>query len=875
MIRAEYLRFLQTLAGETSSENVRKLSNLVLHHLDTLTPLSTAQGHRVKKVVVLAQQGWSTVNADIQPIPDQVPERTAPISQLKSLSVGPFRGFAKQEVFDLSSHLVLIYGPNGSGKSSFCEALEYGLLGSVTEAENKRFRDQRDYLKNAHTNTFEVPVIIGTDSQAQVVPVSANDALYRFCFVEKNRIDSFSRIAAQAPAKQTELISTLFGLDSFNSFVRDFTREIDGKYIDLFGVKATELVQKRQVLAGSQKQLTDNTEELIRLNKEELQLARQYRVGVTFAQMVEELTGSEDNPGIIQNLETELQQPLATKSGLTIAALQVLEQAIRANLTDLDTKQQELTTASQQVAFKQLYDAVTQVQTNSPELCPACKTPLNQVAVNPYINANEELQKLQHLGELQQTVQRLNETIIQSLFEISQIVNTCCSYYPLDNKLLDYRVVPATKATIDWWESLLQPLHGGLTPWQYLEAQVRKLEGADRAIDQTASLRATKQANLDQLREVSRQITILQTRRQTAQHAITKAKQSITEFDTENAQLIADADAEKTIVARNQAIADAYVTFVDQLNNYKNSLPAQLVMDLGEKIVTLYNAFNRNDLFDEQLASVRLPLEQNQRLEISFQGDPETFFDALHVLSEGHIRCIGLAILLAKNLKMDCPIMIFDDPVNAIDDDHREAIRRTLFEDAFFADKQIIITCHGEEFFKDIQNLLSVERVSQSQAFTFLPRLHERHIRVDFNCAPRNYIVSAKTHFGQNEIRDALGKSRQALESLAKDKVWRYVNRFGDGNLSIKLRSATASIELRNLIEQLKSKISKADFGDPNKGRVLTSIETLLGLGGNGDSREWRYLNKGIHEETDRAEFDRYTVGEILTALEQLDIELG
>ncbi|MGF3860388.1 AAA family ATPase [Salmonella enterica] len=39
---------------------------------------------------------------------------------------------------------MLIYGPNGTGKSSFCEALEYTLLGNVAEAESKRFRNQNE-----------------------------------------------------------------------------------------------------------------------------------------------------------------------------------------------------------------------------------------------------------------------------------------------------------------------------------------------------------------------------------------------------------------------------------------------------------------------------------------------------------------------------------------------------------------------------------------------------------------------------------------------------------------------------------------------------------------------------------------------------------
>ena len=51
--------------------------------------------------------------------------------------------------------------------------------------------------------------------------------------------------------------------------------------------------------------------------------------------------------------------------------------------------------------------------------------------------------------------------------------------------------------------------------------------------------------------------------------------------------------------------------------------------------------------------------------------------------------------------------------------------------------------------------------------------------------------------------------------------------------------------------------------------KVLDPIEILLGL--TGESREWRYLNKGTHEESDRAEFDRQTVEQILTSLESLD----
>ncbi len=102
MIRSEYLGFLKTLTGEDVSADVRKIANLVLNYLDTLIPLSTSQGQRIKKIASLSKANWGTISADIQSTPQQATAQTCPFMQLKSISVGPFRGFAKQENFDLA-----------------------------------------------------------------------------------------------------------------------------------------------------------------------------------------------------------------------------------------------------------------------------------------------------------------------------------------------------------------------------------------------------------------------------------------------------------------------------------------------------------------------------------------------------------------------------------------------------------------------------------------------------------------------------------------------------------------------------------------------------------------------------------------------------
>ena len=118
------------------------------------------------------------------------------LRRLGSLTVGPFRGFQRAQEFDVSNQAVLLYGPNGSGKSSFCEALEYGLLGEVNDCSAKRMQPA-EYLKNARIKTFEIPKLTAQYENGDVKKrLSPTITLIGFCFVEKNRFDDFSRIAS-------------------------------------------------------------------------------------------------------------------------------------------------------------------------------------------------------------------------------------------------------------------------------------------------------------------------------------------------------------------------------------------------------------------------------------------------------------------------------------------------------------------------------------------------------------------------------------------------------------------------------------------------------------------------------------------------------
>lgn len=874
MILAEYRRFLATLEPDDVTANEAKVANLILEHIDTLRPLTTARGQRAKKTASLAQSNWDMLASEIDAKADDQGSGDTDICRLTSLTVGPFRGFCSQEVFDLNGRHVLIYGPNGTGKSSFCEALEYSLLGNVADAESKRFRNQNDYFRNIHKNTYAKPLLSAIDHNGEPVAMQANEALYRFCFIEKNRIDGFARIAAQTPARQGELVSILFGLEDFANFVGNFTREFDDRHIDLTGKKAAELQKLRQELASSEAVIKDGPETLKSIEADETKIAASYKESCTYQEVSDELLGtSETDKGLIAKLDKELSNSVPQKTGLTVADFEQLNSKIEEEDHTYTEKAMEFAKAGSDISYMKLYEAITDLSEGDFSECPACKTPADKWARNPIDVASEESERLRALAALQAELKEAEKGRDDTVDELKRLVTDCGKSVNNHTWLQMTKHSSTENENVSWWRSLHDQQQNGQSVWNDILKAVTGCEQGDKDIVALEQDRSTKRELLTTLRGIETQITTLRERRRNAQQSIDKAQSIIQSFEKDNAELIKQVEDEKALIARNQEIATAYASLMAKLIAYKDKLPSRLVSDLSTMVVQLYNAFNTGDPEQEKLHSIALPLDQNDKMTICFNADTNKPHDALLVLSEGHIRCLGLAILAAKNLKEACPFLIFDDPVNAIDNEHREAIRRVFFEGDLFADKQIVLACHGEEFFKDIQNLLPQEAAKETKRFSFLPKLGDGELRIDHGSTHRNYIIASRDHFDRGEVRDSLAKSRRALETLTKDKLWRLLSKFGDSNLSIKMRFANAPIELRNLAEQLRKGFNKEACSLPEKTNILEAIDSLLGI--SGESREWRYLNKGTHEESDREEFDRLVVGKILEQLEKIDAAVG
>jgi len=857
-------------------DDVKRLAALVLQSFEKVMATSRQRSQRSAALVELVRAQLATTAAEMPSTEVEDSNDAWPWAKLHHLTLGPFRGFRTAEPFDLSKQVTLIYGPNGSGKTSLCEGLEYALLGEVQEAGTKRIA-ANTYLANVHDGRFAPPVLTATDHCGRQIDVNASSDLYRFCFLEKNRIDAFSRLAARPAAQRAELIATLFGMGQFNDFVSHFNESIDGQLVldDVFQV---ELTAKRNALAVDQEVVASAAESLLALAGEEVALASEYAPNLSFMELKATI-GSAELPGRMQELDRILEVAPQGLYGVTRQTFLAQLGAAREAGERLDHVAAELLAMSDQVSFKALYSSVLALREVVGNQCPACDTPLGGVggtATDPYLKAENGLKMLGQLGDLQDQRRAAEALLGEAARALRQAVASIAAFLVAraeEATLVGRWASRLPKEPKDrWWESMQQqqPAADAEVPsLQEVVSVIDRMVAHDVRAEQLRQDRRRHVAERDRLREFQLRVQAQDIKRQQVVQGIGAARCRISAFDEANADLISQVAQERLDIARDAPFKVAYDRFLEELRVYRDQLPAQLLSGLNDVARDLYNSFNRNDRDEDKLSSLHLPLLGSGKIELSFRGSPGIRMDALHVLSEGHIRCLGLAILMAKARSIGCPVIIFDDAINAIDHDHRGGIREAIFEADDFAQTQLILTCHSNEFIKDIQQHLPAARRSSCQVYLLRHHGGDYQPRVSGNISTASYIGRARAARELLNDREALAASRQALEMLS-EKTWRWLGSHGYGLLSLQLAGAGAAPNLRNLCEALVKRLGELQaFQHANKEQLMADYRTILGIPA--DNLIWGYLNKGTHEEADRDDFDGELVEAVVQTLERLD----
>ena len=868
---AEFKRFLAKSAP-TLSEHEKKLSNLMLEGFDELAAVGTAGGRRGKVLAKLIIEKGGAAPPALEIEADKANANESEIVRLTKVTVEHFRGFSDRQAFEFKNPYTFVYGPNGTGKSSLCEALEYGLLGSIHEADSKRI-PVSDYIRNATSRKSTKPVLYGDTAKEKGIEVKADPRSFEFCFIEKNRIDGFARVAANTPAAQQARLAALFGLEEFNAFATQFNESLD-PYLDCVGKKGKDLADRAKGIAGHKAILEGLPVKAKAAETRGTALLAKYPECKGLEEIKSALTGPEGNGGKQKANNTEIGRLQNLKTAADPGTDGILAEAngLLRLIAEKAELQEFLNQYKEQLSLRDLYGAILGNRERFGNECPACASELYRdgrlaVPVDPYGNAEEKLKEFDAALRAEGRIKEIREALSfgwrDLLSKIAKLPASAAAVVFVgapevslfSAEASDTKDAPGIETflrAVPAKRELLQALkdatatHNGKV--EQSKAAIKKLEDDNLAISK----------DLEEIVAIS---TLVAANAKSE----TEATQAIEKFNRENEELIREAEAEKPGVARNLSYSRAYVSLRGKLLAYNAGLPLALAADLNEKTLKFYNEINKNDHPSDRLKSLRLPTAVGERIEIEFENGDRC--DALQVLSEGHIRCLGLAILLAKIIRDGLPFLIFDDVVNSIDDEHRGAIIDLILNPEEVGKRQLIVTTHGEDFVKRLENAVPLKKYNDTVTrIDFLVPLAAKKITVKLD-SPRHYLTVAVRSCEEGRTRDSLSYVRKSFEEEL-NRLWRKIaNKKLSAQISVGMRGP-GDPDLMSLATGLHQFLGRKDVTVFQE--AVPHLGEMLGYGEK-HKVEWNYLNKGTHEEDRAEEFDAVIVRRMLETVIKLD----
>ncbi|EKS07378.1 AAA family ATPase [Leptospira santarosai] len=872
--KSYFKRFINS-KWQSFSEYEKKLVKIIYSEINKVKDAGSASGKRGKLITKLISEQRNSINSDLLVEEETAVSVSLPVSKLSKLTVENFRGFTNEIEFEFKNRYIYIYGPNGTGKSSLCEALEYSLLGSIKEADAKRITI-REYIQNVSAQKVEPPKLIGTTSAGITQEIVADSQLYEFCFIEKNRIDGFARVSAATAQTQQERLSALFGIEEFNQFVGQFNDSIE-KYIDDIQGKDTEVLEKKKLEITAHKSILDSVEsKKENLIKEGAKLLEKYPTISSVKALHEYLFDTDDNKGEIKKQRENLSKLKEKKEYKDpgVDEFLILLKDSKKLIYERKQCQKFIESYKNEISLKNLYEAILGIQGSFENNCPACESVLYEndillVPKNPYNNAKDKVK------EFANAIEKENRIV-----EIETL--NSAGYYKIKTMITEFnRVAIALNSPIQGEIStILTDLDSG----DYVSAEfesVIDLVREKQEILKELKLNITtnnsevlnlieaiqkNESKLVELEKDSQDVIGLQTQENVLMEDEQKAKTAIDKFEEENKDLISAVEIEKKAIEEYSNYKDSYLSLMDKLKEYNLSLPLSLVANLNTLSLKFYNDINRYDHVSDLLKNITLPANPGENIQILFKDGRKG--NALHILSEGHIRCMGLAILLAKAAHDNVPFIIFDDIVNAIDNEHRKGIVETLTEDIEMKEKQLIITTHGEEFLKQLENVVPASEYQKLVTrFDLLVPDISKTITVKLNTS-LNYLILSRRYLNEYKLRDSLANCRRALEYILST-LWGRISKLNyNVSISVQMRNPKSSPELQSVANSLKKFILNQNVTKYKN--FIPLIDEMLGKGEK-NQLKWNYLNKGTHEEDREEEFDKVVVSEIVDCLDKMD----
>ena len=854
----EFLTWVTTLNLNELTEFETTLLAILIGSFEEIASAGTASGQRAK---VLWKKIKARKNETIKKLPEIKVNALAgnKIERIESLEVEKFRGFYSPLRFDFKEQYTFFHGPNGSGKTSFCEALEYCLLGTIEEATARNIALEK-YVTHTNQKKAVEPVLKCKYSSGEIKQCEADYSKYRFGLIEKNRIDGFSHISAVTPKTQMERMAALFGLSEFQEYVKGFTTSDsfgNERYINTTSPAMSEYVKAKETIDKFENERKDLEGDL---DIEKTLLENLIKaLGNPDIKTLEDVKFHYTEPknGIIPKYTIDLENnkwPVIEDGFISNLEKSIIE--IISNYDELQKSNNEILSDISAVNLVDLFKAVTKVGSEKQDVCPACKTPLSDTVVNPFDFARNELERMKRIEIAKKTVIKNAKSIVENYGNVIKSFNIINkSNLITDVSLLEEKHLQASDVE--------KPSQETIMIFEELRVIMNQLATRDKAaleIEYNDKAKSHNKQYEDKLNDAQKTYDSIIEKNSSVvekQKNYDAKTKEVAELKDKIESLKKKADSENVEIDFNKKMIEAYGRVLSKLTTYVSGLPASLALNLSDKAKEYYNFINDGDADFELIKNLNLPISSSDK--ISLEMGDGIYHDALQILSEGHVKVLGLSLLLAKVTSEKLSFLVFDDIVNSIDDDHRDGVARLLMKHDDFKKVQMILTCHGEVF---VTMLEGYKREDASmERYMFLPAdtLEERGIFIRYQ-DPAIPLSVARKCYDNNQLKDSAMNCRRAVECIT-GKLWKKLSGYINGGISVKLRKLQGVPDLYNvtqaLFEHTKAKYVKgAD-------EVNKDLEELL------KQSMWTKLNKGTHEDDSIPEFNRNEIKRLLEIVEK------
>ena len=691
------------------------------------------------------------------------------LSPLASLQVKNFRGFGELASDDKGSYLKfsktknIFYAPNGGGKSSLCEALEYGTTGHIKEADRRKTK-VRQYIERGATKMSLS--LVGMDKK----PITQS-ITWTSCFIDRNRLQEFSLLGSKdTGSSENDVIATLFGLEELQEVVErfvkpgsfnlnEFLRQDQAISLDSIDREKAALIENRDQLAHK----------IIRLNEQVfiplgLSTAQQGAVRIRFSRLTK-----------LAELKVRKAERLKLAEAPSITWLGRTNRAGRI-ANRLLQKKAEIETAflnnAAAVNYSAVYEALEAIEsTRENNVCPACSTPLCRVTENPFEKARRELQSLGMLAQLKKTQQRNDQRIIQLAINISTVagevnantrlgVSCFLSLNELQLAITEFQTaIDRAKAAVqvlDQFTQLLIVDSAGIET--YYNVCLLRHEEVKQAGVQVNRLEEQASA----IKSMEETIKTLFAEKRAMLRAFTDEGKKISNLLLKRAALIDQQTDNKRFDLFIKQLQIEYSNLYQDLLNYKISLERERITGIEDKAADYYKAINSHDDKHECIDTIRFERTSvGYRIKISSVNS--TPLDAFSILSEGHLRALGLSLLLAMAEKNKFPLIVFDDVVNAIDSDHRSNIIDLFFSDNYLMSTQMVVTTHDRLFWERFCIIAERHPQADQHSSSVLSYTNKGVVIIDYAGGFQAKVHEALTVY---DVRQALIYCRIWFESI-------------------------------------------------------------------------------------------------------------